>query len=138
MKLSLLVFVVCFGISLSGTAQDEKRTYTITADGGVQDLAVYHEALAQCDLDPYRLITQERKLQFASGVEVVLLSAETLEQEFGRVRNRKTMNRKGDAATYPWLLELGPNGRIIDKRLTAVSAQYINPNASSSPSQVGE
>lgn len=101
--------------------QAEKKLYTITETGGVSDLEVYHSALAQKDLDGYRLIDADRIIRFRTGVVVKLFSVEFLESEYGRNRNRAMCNRFGNEPVYPWFWDLSAAGEIIDKRIHPIN-----------------
>ena len=98
-------------------AQEEKRSFEIVNDGGVQDVSIYVDALAQKNLDSYRLVSASRIIRFESGFEIKLYSAEKLENDFGRHRDHGFIQRMGEEPIYPWLWSLSADGRIIDKRI---------------------
>lgn len=86
-------------------------------DGGVDDVSTYLDALAQKDLDLYRLVSSRRIIRFESGFEIELYSAEKLENDFGRYRDRRFIQQMGDEPTYPWLWSIRADGKISDKRI---------------------
>lgn len=102
------------GISFS---QEAKRTFEVVDYGGVDDVSLYLEALSRKDLDAYRLVSSSRIIRFESGFEIKLYSAEKLENEFGRKRDPRFIQRMGDEPTYPWLWSLRTDGKIVDKRI---------------------
>lgn len=99
----------------------QKLSYQIVAHEGVSDLEPYHLALNNADLDAWRLHESPRTIFFDSGVKVVLLSAQDLEEQFGRIRDERFIQRKGSEPVYPWYLSLDPHGKIQDKRIAQVN-----------------
>lgn len=99
----------------------EKSTYRIASSGGIENLEVYHAALESKDLDIYRLVDQPRIIKFDSGVEVELFSALYLEEEYGRMRDHRYMQRMGDETIYPWYWSMDTHGTIVDKRIHAIA-----------------
>ncbi len=98
-------------------AQEEKRSFEVVDDAGVEDVSIYLDALAQKNLDSYRLVSSSRIIRFESGFEIKLYSAEKLENEFGRYRDTGFVQQMGDEPTYPWLWSLRTDGKIVDKRI---------------------
>lgn len=121
MKLSYRIVVIFLLTAGAVFSQAEKKLYAISETGGVSNLDVYHNALAQKDLDGYRLLDADRIVRFRSGVAIKLFSVEFLESEYGRMRNRALCNRFGNEPTYPWYWELSPSGEIIDKRIYPIN-----------------
>ncbi len=116
------LIVACFLVALgayASFAQETKRSYEIVKTGSVEHLNQYHQALMEKDLDPHRLIEEDRIIQFSSGVEIRLYSAKRLEAEYGRFRDHQLLNRMGDELIYPWKWVLGEDGKIHDKRIHA-------------------
>jgi hypothetical protein len=99
----------------------EKLSYQIVSHEGVSDLEPYRFALNNTDLDAWRLHESPRTIFFDSGVEVILLSAQQLEEQFGRTRDERFVQRKGSEPVYPWYLTLDPHGKIQDKRIAPVT-----------------
>lgn len=106
------IIITTFLIFFYTYSYTQKNTYQIINQNNVTNISDYNTAMDSAKFDSYRYIKKRRKLVFASGVEIELLSVHELQKLNIPVNSSKGRIYNEKVHTNP-IFRLGPNGYIL-------------------------
>lgn len=107
-------------------AQEQKRTFESVDYVGFEEVSPYLEAWAGKDIDAYRLVSSGSLIRFDPGFEIELYSAERLENEYGRYRHERFIQRMGNETIYPFFGLWDQTGKSMTKEPPALWVMMKN------------
>lgn len=116
LKLITLLFVFLM-VGSAANAQEQKevkgQTYTITDNGGINDIQPYVDALNNSDMRNHRLLNKRYTVTFEKGVKVELFSATEISKN-GLPINLSEYPENFDLSRQEPIFALGADNFIIE------------------------
>ena len=115
LTISIILIIVSNSISYSQNIPNKKQSFKIINEGNVLDIDIYCKSIEKANLDPYRLISERRMMQFDTGFTIELYSGNELFETYGKKIDYNTIQQKGTEIEYPNIFTISSNGHIVEK-----------------------